>query len=168
MEGGWVSGGHRHAAWSTTMTLMRCPWYVAGPLLGLVIVALRAAMNKPLGVVGGYIDVSEHGLRPRRFGFGTYLLLGFVLGGTAFALTTGTFSVTFAYPAADLLPADVLVQSGALLIAGIAMGFGARTAGGCTSGHGLSGMSLGSPASIVSSMTFFGSGVVLAHLLAGI
>ena len=53
-----------------------------------------------------------------------------------------------------------------LLIAGIAMGFGARTAGGCTSGHGLTGMSLGSPASIVATTTFFATAVALAHLLA--
>jgi hypothetical protein len=27
----------------------RCPCYIAGPLLGLLIVALRAAVNRPLG-----------------------------------------------------------------------------------------------------------------------
>ena len=49
-----------------------------------------------------------------------------------------------------------------LIFAGLAMGFGARTAGGCTSGHGMSGMSLGSPASIVASMTFFATAVALS------
>ena len=44
------------------------------------------------------------------------------------------------------------------------MGFGERTAGGCTSGNGMSGMSLGSPASIAASMTFFGTAVALAQL----
>lgn len=28
------------------MILERCPWLIAGPLLGLVIVGLRAALNK--------------------------------------------------------------------------------------------------------------------------
>ena len=51
-------------------------------------------------------------------------------------------------------------------VAGFAMGVGARTAGGCTSGHGLTGMSLGSPASIVAAMTFFGTAVALAHVWA--
>lgn len=46
-----------------------------------------------------------------------------------------------------------------LLIAGMAMSVGARTAGGCTSGHGLTGMSLGRPASIVA------TAVALVHLL---
>ena len=30
------------------MMTAHCPWYVAGPLLGLLIVSLRAAVNKPL------------------------------------------------------------------------------------------------------------------------
>ena len=29
------------------MLFDRCPWYVAGPVLGLVIVGLRATLNKP-------------------------------------------------------------------------------------------------------------------------
>jgi uncharacterized membrane protein YedE/YeeE len=53
-----------------------------------------------------------------------------------------------------------------LLFAGAIMGFGARTAGGCTSGHGMSGMAIGSPASIVAAMTFFGTAVILARGMA--
>lgn len=33
------------------MTLDRCPWYIAGPLLGVVIVGLRALLNQPLGAL---------------------------------------------------------------------------------------------------------------------
>jgi hypothetical protein len=80
-------------------------------------------------------------------------------------MTLGSFSPSIAYPAlGSLTPKDVTTQLGLLFIAGAVMGFGARTAGGCTSGHGLSGMSLGSPASIVSTMTFFGTAVVLAQV----
>ncbi len=39
------------------MTLERCVWYVAGPLSGLLMVGLRAVVNKPLGALGGYIDL---------------------------------------------------------------------------------------------------------------
>jgi hypothetical protein len=46
------------------------------------------------------------------------------------------------------------------------MGYGARTAGGCTSGHGMCGISLLSPASIVSTVTFFATAVLLAYALA--
>jgi uncharacterized membrane protein YedE/YeeE len=40
------------------------------------------------------------------------------------------------------------------------MGIGARTAGGCTSGHGLTGVAFGSPASLVAMMTFFATTAV--------
>ena len=145
------------------MLAVRCPWYVAGPLLGLLIVALRSAVNKPLGSLGGYIDVAEHALNPSRVGFSAFVLIGTVLGGTLFAVLSGADS-TALY--AGLLPASVPLQLGILTIAGLLMGIGARTAGGCTSGHGLTGMSLGSPASIVAAMTFFGTAVALAHFVA--
>ncbi len=138
--------------------MTRCPWYVAGPLLGLVIVGLRAALNKPLGALGGYIDLAEHATTPRRLGFRSFLLLGIVLGGALFAVTLGHFSPTLSYGSG----ATSLVL---LLLAGVAMGFGARTAGGCTSGHGMTGMSLGSPASIAASATFFATAVAVAHFL---
>jgi len=140
------------------MTWERCPWYVAGPLLGILIVGLRATLNKPLGALGGYIDLASH-----RFGFRTFLLLGFVLGGAAFAAANGTFSPSLSYGGASLGGAQLAL----LLGAGAVMGFGARTAGGCTSGHGLCGLSLGSPASLAASATFFATAVILAHLLPG-
>jgi hypothetical protein len=149
------------------MTLDRCPWYVAGPLLGLLIVGLRAAVNKPFGALGGYIDLAENAQAPARLGYKAYLLVGLMLGGASYTLMravgSGPWSAVAAGSSADL---DTPGQLGVLLLAGVAMGFGARTAGGCTSGHGLSGMSLGSPASVVSGMTFFATAVAFAHLLA--
>ena len=65
------------------MLLARCPWYIAGPVVGALIVTLRAAVNKPLGALGGYIDFSEHGGRPSRAGFSAFLLAGIVIGGVA-------------------------------------------------------------------------------------
>jgi uncharacterized protein len=146
------------------MLLDRCPWYIAGPLLGVVIIGLRAIVNKPLGALGGYIDVTEHVTRPSRLGFSAFLLLGIVIGGALFTLGTGNSSPPPSYN--GLLPSAPVLQFGVLLVAGLAMGVGARTAGGCTSGHGLTGMSLGSPASIVAAMTFFGSAVAMAHVWA--
>jgi uncharacterized membrane protein YedE/YeeE len=146
------------------MLLDRCPWFIAGPLLGVVIIGLRAAVNKPLGALGGYIDISEHVTRPSRLGFSAFLLAGIAIGGALFTLTTGSSSPSASY--SGLLPSDPALQLGILLVAGLAMGVGARTAGGCTSGHGLTGVSLGSPASIVAAMTFFGTAVALAHVWA--
>ena len=62
------------------MPLDRCPWFIAGPVLGLVIIGLRATVNKPLGALGGYIDVTEHITRRSRLGFSAFLLAGIVSG----------------------------------------------------------------------------------------
>jgi uncharacterized protein len=139
----------------------RCPWYVAGPLMGLLIVGLRATLNRPFGALGGFIDFAENSHAPRRLGFRAYVLLGLVLGGLVFAVAGGTFAPSLAYATATG-PAGLALLVGA----GLAMGFGARTAGGCTSGHGMCGMSLGSLASIVASMTFFATAVLLARAFA--
>lgn len=149
--------------------LERCPWYIAGPLLGAFMIALRVLVNKPFGALGGYIELAESASKPSRLGFRGYLLLGFVLGGTLFAMTAGTFAPSFAYASLGLrgltsLPSQLLV----LFVAGTVTGFGARTAGGCTSGHGMSGMAIGSPASMVAAMTFFATAVITAHLLASV
>lgn len=146
------------------MLLDRCPWYIAGSILGALMIALRGTVNRPLGALGGYIDVTDHVARPSRLGFSAFLLAGIVIGGTLFTLMTGSSSSSPSY--SGLLPAGRAVQLGILVVAGFAMGVGARTAGGCTSGHGLTGMSLGSPASVVAAMTFFGTAVVLAHVWA--
>ena len=142
------------------------PWCIAGPLLGVLIVGLRAAVNKPFGVLGGYIDLAEHALQPRRLGISAFLLLGVGLGGALYAVVLGVFSASLTYPSVGVLPSGAIPPFIVLLVAGVGMGVGARTAGGCTSGHGLTGMALGSPASIVATITFFATGVAVAHLLA--
>ena len=142
------------------------PWYLAGFLLGLLIVGLRAAVNKPFGVLGGYIDLAAHATVPRRLGISACLLLGVVIGGALYATSLGGFSPSFGYQSGGGSSSGAMQQFMVLLLSGVVMGVGARTAGGCTSGHGLTGMALGSPASVVATMTFFATGVALAHVLA--
>jgi len=147
------------------MLLERCPWYVAGPSLGFLLVVFRAALNKPFGAMGGFVELVESQAAWHRWGVSAFVLLGIVLGGGLFALASGNFSPTLNYASgAVLLPDEPVLAFVVLLAAGIVMGFGARLAGGCTSGHGLSGMSLGSPASIAATMTFFATAVVLANI----
>src|SRR5204863_5794878 len=52
-----------------------------------------------------------------------------------------------------------------LLVAGVAIGYGAKLAGGCTSGNGLSGVSSLSLASIAATATFFGTAIVVAVVI---
>jgi uncharacterized protein len=53
---------------------------------------------------------------------------------------------------------------------GVALGYGSRWAGGCTSGHGMSGCAAGSPDSLVMTATFFSVAVLVTlalHALTG-
>ena len=149
------------------MFLERCPWYVAGPLLGLVLVGFRAAFNKPFGALGGFIEVVERKPLWSRLGVSGFVLIGMILGGAVYAVLAGTFHPTFTYTASSgVFPAQPAMALAVLVVAGGVMGFGARLGGGCTSGHGLTGMSLGSAASIAATMTFFATAVLLANIVA--
>src|SRR2546426_4368351 len=125
--------------------MTRCPWYLAGPLFGLIIVGLRATLNKPLTGLGCSIDLAEHVATPQRLGYRAFMLFGFVIGGALFAATLGSFHFSLAYgTAGEVLPAALGAQVPLLLLGGALMGFGARTAGGCTGGHRMSRTSFGS------------------------
>ncbi len=52
----------------------------------------------------------------------------------------------------------------ALIVAGLLVGFGTRLGNGCTSGHGICGLSRLSPRSLASVVTFMGFGMVAAVL----
>jgi len=146
------------------MTPDVAPWYVAGPLLGLVIVAMRALLNKPFGALGGYIDLATCRSASQALSLRGFVLLGIVLGGAVYTLALGSFTQTLEYPAGGATVAlGPVARIGLLLAAGIAIGLGARLAGGCTSGHGMCGVSIGSRASLVACMTFFATAVAFAH-----
>lgn len=49
-------------------------------------------------------------------------------------------------------------------VAGLLVGFGTRLSGGCTSGHGVCGMGLGSKDSIVATLTFMAAGFVTVYV----
>jgi uncharacterized membrane protein YedE/YeeE len=143
----------------------RLPWYVAGPMLGLLVVGLYAIANRPLGAVGAYVQVLllGRGERPpepwRAWFFG-----GIFLGAALAALLRGDWGISLGYGVlSDELatPALLLV----LLLGGALMGFGARWSGGCTSGHGLCGVSVLSPASVAATGTFMSTAVVVTFLI---
>src|SRR5919199_6059479 len=82
-----------HVALNSTLA-----WWIAGPILGLVIVSFLALANKRFGVVGGVTDLVQgssegRGLRSWR----TLLVVGMVLGGAAYAALAGAPDAGTAY-----------------------------------------------------------------------
>ena len=59
----------------------------------------------------------------------------------------------------EVLPPIALIP--VLLLVGVALGYGSRWAGGCTSGHGMSGCAAASPDSVAVTATFFTVAVVV-------
>ncbi|CAG9187638.1 YeeE/YedE family protein [Cupriavidus pinatubonensis] len=67
--------------------------------------------------------------------------------------------------------ADIQASWGEILVAGFLVGLGTRYASGCTSGHGVCGISRGSIRSLVATLTFMAAGFltvfVQRHLIGG-
>ena len=144
------------------LLLQRPEWYVVGPLIGLVVVGLLGSLSERLAVLGGYTDIVEQvGRRSFALGWRGVFVLGVVLGGLLFSVMSGGWRTGGDYGwLTRNFDGGVVV---ALLVgAGILVGFGAKRAGGCTSGNGLSGCSFGSLASFVATGTFMATAVGVA------
>jgi uncharacterized membrane protein YedE/YeeE len=72
---------------------------------------------------------------------------------------------------ASPLHAEIDASFPALIVAGLLVGVGTRYAGGCTSGHGVCGISRLSPRSLVATLAFMAAGFatvfVVRHVIAG-
>jgi uncharacterized protein len=146
------------------------PWFVAGPLFGLTVVAIYALLNDTLGVSGTYFQVSQF-IR-RRAALDTWRVwfwIGLAAGALLAVALRGGPALSLDYgPLTAILPLSLTVI--VLLAAGLLMGYGARWAGGCTSGHGMTGVVSFSRASLAAAATFFATAVVVTgvvHRLSG-
>ncbi len=130
------------------------PWLslCGGLLLGVagsLLLLLNGRVAGISGIVAGLL-VPEKSDLPWRLLF----VLGLVLGGTLTALF---------HPAA--LHNGLVRSTPALLLAGLLVGSGTRLANGCTSGHGLCGLSRLSPRSFVAVATFIATGSATVALV---
>lgn len=170
------------------------PWYVAGPLIGLTVPLLLLAGNKLLGISGtlrqvcamcfpANIPFLKYDWKDRLWNlfFAAGLLLGGFIGGVllrspAMPISNATIKDLHAMGISynhELLPAEIfswahLLTWQHLLIViggGFLVGFGTRYAGGCTSGHGISGLSTLQWPSLVAVVLFFASGILTANFL---
>jgi uncharacterized protein len=149
----------------------RPAWYVLGPLIGLVVLGLLVTINERIGVLGGYSNVLERATdRAPRLGWKAWFLFGVVGGGLVFRLLAGHSTVRHGYGwLTRTFTHHTTVTVGALLlVAGALIGFGAKLAGGCTSGNGLGGCGAGSPASFTATGTFMAVAIGASFLIKGL
>ncbi len=115
---------------------------VGGGLIGLAASALILANGRVAGVsgvLGGALQRAPGDLAWRLAFLGGLMVAGLLAGGQAPSVERG----------AGLLP---------VAIAGVLVGAGTRYGGGCTSGHGVCGLSRGSVRSLAATLTFMGAG----------
>jgi uncharacterized membrane protein YedE/YeeE len=160
------------------------PWWGGGLALAGVLL-LAVALAKPLGVstqyvraVGGVCELASPGAGTEnayfraekvQFGYEEMVVLGILPGAFLASLLAGRLRRRGAVPEpwrSRFGPSIPLRLVGAF-VGGVLLLFGARLAGGCTSGHVLSGVSQMAASSLVFAVAAFGAGVVAARLLHG-
>lgn len=129
------------------------PWaaLAGGVLLGLasaIFVLLNGRILGISGIVGGL-------LRPRSGDVGWRI--SFVLGMLAAPALYGLL--------AGPVPARIDAGWGMVVLAGLLVGAGTRYGSGCTSGHGVCGLSRMSPRSLVATLAFMGAGFATVFLI---
>ncbi|XWX00519.1 hypothetical protein V2A60_008539 [Cordyceps javanica] len=141
----------------------RMPGAVGGLLISLSQLASLATRGSMIGISGSYGELGgllwaalggDPAARPHAY---PNLLFAVSAGAGALALATLRPALVEA-PAMEVPPAQAIL-GGALMVVG------ARMAGGCTSGHGISGISLLSTSSLITIATTFASGFVVASLV---
>jgi len=143
------------------------PFWVGGLAIGLFVLAFLAVTGKPLGVSTGLEDVcsapfDSSARRSWRLPF----LVGIVGGGLLASLASGGMAPTTDMGSLDLLASTPFpLKAGIFALGGVLIGFGTRTAGGCTSGHGIVGMSILARSSLAATAIFMGTGFVVTQLL---
>lgn len=145
----------------------RWPFWAGGLAIGLFVLAFLLVAKKPLGVSTGFEDACAALVRPdARRSWRLPFLAGIVAGGLVAALLAGgpVFSTTMGI-FDDTVSASSLAKAVVLTLGGVLIGFGARLAGGCTSGHSILGIAQLSRASLVATLSFMGGGFVIANLV---
>ncbi|HJV60962.1 MAG TPA: YeeE/YedE family protein [Albitalea sp.] len=139
------------------------PW---SALAGGVLIGLAASLfvlgNGRIAGIAGIVGAMLHALRHGRLG--TQRL--------GLAFLAGLFAAPWLWQlVAPLPPSAVDIGTPALVASGLLVGVGVRMGGGCTSGHGVCGLSRLSPRSLVATLVFMAVGMltvfVLRHLGAG-
>jgi len=172
------------------------PWYVAGPLLGFVMLLL-VYFGKTFGMssnlrtmctmlgAGKTADFFKFDWKTQRWNLvvvlgamiGGFIAVHYLSDGSGVNLNSKTLTelqqLNIDAPDGNLLPkaftsAEALQSPkiiAILLLGGLLVGFGTRYAGGCTSGHAITGLSNLQIPSLIAVIGFFVGGLLMSWLL---
>lgn len=170
-------------------------WYVAGPLIGLIVPTLLVIGNKTFGISASMRHIcaacAPAGVKFFKYDWkkevwNLYFVGGIIIGAIVATLFLGNgkpidVSPKLAEELAQygianfdgLVPRDLfswenlLTLKGFLLmvVGGFLVGFGSRYAGGCTSGHAIMGLSSLQLPSLIATISFMVGGFLMANFL---
>ena len=132
------------------------PWasLTGGIILGVASAIFILVNGRILGISG-----ILGGLLPPKLGDTTWrvaFLLGMLAAPTVFHAVV---------PAQYITAPRIDASDWMVIAAGLLVGIGTRYASGCTSGHGVCGLSRLSPRSLVATLSFMGAGFVMVYVL---
>ncbi len=132
------------------------PWasLSGGVLLGVasaLFILLNGRILGISGILGGLLPPKSGDLGWR---------LTFLLG-----MAAAPWVFTWLAPAGFLQSPRIDASNAVIVVAGLLVGLGTRYGSGCTSGHGVCGLSRLSPRSLVATLTFMGAGFLTVYLL---
>jgi len=181
----------------TTLWQEPWPWYVAGPLIGLMVPLLLLIGGKSFGIssnlrhlcaatVPSGIPLFQYDWK-RDGGWNLLFAAGVLLGGFIAASVLLPDGYTVAISAATqrdlralgigdlsgLVPQELMGWQAlasargwlTLGAGGFLVGFGSRWAGGCTSGHAISGLAAFQLPSLIAVIGFFVGGLLMTHVI---
>jgi uncharacterized membrane protein YedE/YeeE len=134
------------------------PWsaLAGGALIGLASAVLLLSLNRVAGISGITSGILQPLGRVERW---RWMFIGGLVLGTVLYQLAGGNTDQIAISSSTLL----------LIVSGLLVGFGTRMGSGCTSGHGVCGISRGSVRSIVATVVFMATGAltvfVVRHVL---
>ena len=127
---------------------------LGGGIIGLSAVVLLATQGRIAGISGIVSRILPPSVDKAGLPQGIIFLIGLLLAAPLWFVLIGA------------APVQMVSSNGLLLvIAGFLVGFGAVMGNGCTSGHGVCGISRGSARSIAATMTFMATAFVTVFVL---
>ena len=171
------------------------PWYIAGPIIGITVPLLLMFGNKRLGISSSLrhicaaclpadIPLFKYDWKKESWNlfFAAGVLIGGTIGGVILAnpdpvavseSTTLYFKSFGLTDLTGLMPTELFNWSSLatlkgfllMIVGGFLVGFGTRYARGCTSGHGILGLSALQWPSLVATASFFIGGILFSHFI---